>query len=67
MYIKLHNAVSLVVLVVFCVFSTQHATSEARDCTELEKVAADKRLKAIQSDKDRSENLIRLSYASRGS
>ena len=60
MYIKLHNAVSLVALAVFYVFSTQYATSEARDCTKSEKAMADGRLRAIQRDKDLSENLIRL-------
>ena len=58
MYTKLHNAVSLVVLAVFCLFSTQHATSEARDCRKPEEVAADERLKTIQRDEDLSEELI---------
>ena len=60
MYTKLHNAVSLVVLAVFYVFSTQYATSEVRDCTKSEKAVADGRLKTIQRDKDLLENLIRL-------
>ena len=55
---KMHNTISLVALAAFFVFSTQPATSEARNCTKSEKAAADAQLKVIHGDKKLSEKFI---------